>query len=478
MKMKMDWNGQRVLIIGAARQGTALARHLTTHGARVVLNDHRDANELAKVRQSLADIPVEWALGGHPLELLNNVDLVCISGGVPLTLPLIVEARNRGLPLSNDSQIFLDAVPCKVVGITGSAGKTTTTSLIGRMANASCELGVRNWSKLQPLTPNLQPRVWIGGNIGNPLITDVDEMNPDDLVVMELSSFQLDLMTCSPDVAAILNLTPNHLDRHGTMEAYKAAKARILDFQNPGDMAVLGQDDPGAWGLADSVRGDLLSFGITRPPKGRFGTFLHEGWITLWDREKPRKLLPTEAIRLRGEHNLLNVLAACAIAAAVDIPADSMQAGVENFAGAPHRLEFVRSWGGADWYNDSIATAPERSIAAIRSFDEPIVLLAGGRDKNLPWAKLAATVRQRVDHLVIFGEASEIVSHAMDAAAPAERPYSQTVCQYLQEAVAAAAQIVEPGDVVLLAPGGTSFDEFRDFAERGEYFRKWVNELT
>ncbi|MBL7164666.1 MAG: UDP-N-acetylmuramoyl-L-alanine--D-glutamate ligase, partial [Anaerolineales bacterium] len=400
--MQMDWNGQRVLIIGVARQGTALARYLTTHGARVVLNDHREADELVKVRQSLADIPVEWALGGHPLELLDDVDLVCISGGVPLTLPLIVEARNRGLPLSNDSQIFLEAAPCRVAGITGSAGKTTTTSLVGRMAQISCELGVRCWSKSRSLTPNPQPRVWVGGNIGNPLIADVDEMTPDDLVVMELSSFQLDLMTCSPDVAAVLNVTPNHLDRHGTMEAYTAAKARILDFQQPGDMAVLGHDDLGAWGLADSVRGGLLSFGMTRPPKGRFGTFLHEGWITLWDRETSRKLLPIEAIHLRGEHNLLNVLAACAIAAAVDIPADAMRAGVEKFAGVPHRLEFVRSWGGADWYNDSIATAPERAIAAIRSFDEPIVLLAGGRDKNLPWADLAAVVRQRVDHLVIF----------------------------------------------------------------------------
>ena len=476
--MQMDWNGQRVLIIGVARQGTALARYLTTHGARVVLNDHREADELVKVRQSLADIPVEWALGGHPLELLDDVDLVCISGGVPLTLPLIVEARNRGLPLSNDSQIFLEAAPCRVAGITGSAGKTTTTSLVGRMAQISCELGVRCWSKSRSLTPNPQPRVWVGGNIGNPLIADVDEMTPDDLVVMELSSFQLDLMTCSPDVAAVLNVTPNHLDRHGTMEAYTAAKARILDFQQPGDMAVLGHDDLGAWGLADSVRGGLLSFGMTRPPKGRFGTFLHEGWITLWDRETSRKLLPIEAIHLRGEHNLLNVLAACAIAAAVDIPADAMRAGVEKFAGVPHRLEFVRSWGGADWYNDSIATAPERAIAAIRSFDEPIVLLAGGRDKNLPWADLAAVVRQRVDHLVIFGEASEIVSRAMDAVTPAERSYTQDVCQNLQEAVGAAAQVVEPGDVVLLAPGGTSFDEFKDFAERGEYFRKWVNELT
>ncbi len=456
----MDWSTKRVLIIGAARQGTALASYLVAHGARVVLNDRRDADELATVRQSLDDLSIEWVLGSHPLELLDQVDLVCVSGGVPLTLPLIIEAQNRGLPLSNDSQIFLDAAPCKVIGITGSAGKTTTTSLVGQMLFETSN------------------RVWVGGNIGNPLIANLDEMTHDDVVVMELSSFQLELMTCSPDIAAVLNVTPNHLDRHGTMEAYSAAKARILDFQGPGDTAILGHDDPGAWGFADSVRGDLITFGMARPPKGRFGTFLQDDWITLWDRDSSQKLLPLESVQLRGEHNILNVLAACAIAAAVDTPADAMRAGVEKFTGVAHRLEFVRSWGGADWYNDSIATAPERAIAAIHSFEEPIVLLVGGRDKNLPWADLATVVSQQVDHLVIFGEASDIISRAMDAAENTGCPYTTKVCQGLHEAVQSAAEVVEPGDIVLLAPGGTSFDEFVDFAERGEWFRKWVNELT
>jgi len=467
MMNKLNWKGQRVLIIGAARQGTALGRYLASHGAQVVLNDRREADELTLIRQELADVPIEWAFGGHSLELLDDVDLVCVSGGVPLTLPLIVEAQKRNLPLSNDSQIFLDSAPCKVVGITGSAGKTTTTSLVGRISE---EMISHKYSIFKHL--------WVGGNIGNPLITNVDEMTPDDLVVMELSSFQLDLMTCSPDVAAVLNVTPNHLDRHGTMQLYKAAKARIVDFQSPGNTAILGSDDPGAWSLADSVRGDLLTFGMARPPKGKSGTFLHEGWITLWDRESAQKLLPVDTIQLRGEHNLLNVLAACAIATAVDIPAEAMSTGIEKFEGVPHRLEFVRSWGGADWYNDSIATAPERAIAAIRSFNEPIVLLAGGRDKDLPWADLADLVCQRVDHLVIFGEASDVISRAMDAAAPTARPYTQSVCLRLQEAIRAAAEVAEPGDVVLLAPGGTSFDEFKDFAERGEWFQKWVNELA
>jgi UDP-N-acetylmuramoylalanine--D-glutamate ligase len=451
-----------VLIVGAARQGIALARYLTDQGALVLLNDRRGADELAPAVGALADVPVEWALGGHPLELLDDLDAVCVSAGVPLTLPLVAEARARGIPLTNDSQIFLEAAPCRVVGITGSAGKTTTATLVGRMARA---------------VPHVN-RAWLGGNIGNPLITNVDEMVLDDLAVMELSSFQLELMTSSPQVAAVLNLTPNHLDRHGTMQAYTAAKARILDFQTPQDVAVLGHDDPGAWGLADSVQGDLLSFGLSPPPERQPGTFLNEGWIMLWDGKSSRGLVDQQAIRLRGEHNLLNVLAACAVAVAADFPVEAMRAGVEGFEGVPHRLEFVRSWQGADWYNDSIATAPERAIAAIHSFNEPLVLLAGGRDKDLPWDDFADLVRRRVDHLVVFGEAAELVRHAVNAANSTERPFSITQCKGLKEAVQAAAQLVGPGYVVLLSPGGTSFDEFDDFAARGESFRKWVKELT
>lgn len=461
--MMTNWKGRRVLIIGIARQGTALARYLVSQGAFVVLNDRRTADELSDAKQSLADLPVDWVLGEHPLDVLDDIDLVCISGGVPLSLPIVVEAQTRGIPLSNDSQIFLEVAPCKVIGITGSAGKTTTTSLVGQMATVASQKSAH---------------VWVGGNIGNPLISYVDEMSDADLVVMELSSFQLEQMTLSPQLAAVLNITPNHLDRHGTMQAYTQAKTRILDYQDSVDKAVLGRDDPGAWDLVDSVRGDLISFGLSRPPKGQRGTFLHEGWIKLWDRESTQDVLPLEAINLRGDHNIYNVLAACAIAIACDISVDAIRAGVDKFVGVPHRLEFVRSWKGIDWYNDSIATAPERTIAAIHSFGEPLVLLLGGRDKDLPWEDLAALVCQRVDHLVIFGEAAKIIAHAVETASSAARPYSVTVCWQLKDAVITAAEVAEPGSVVLLAPGGTSFDEFNDFAERGDWFRKWVNELN
>lgn len=240
----------------------------------------------------------------------------------------------------------------------------------------------------------------------------------------------------------------------------------------------MNREDAGSWEWASQVRGRLVSFGLHRPPPGQTGTYIEAGRLALQIGERQVNLMPQSVIRLRGEHNLVNVLAACAIAHAAGLPVDSMAAGIDGFEGVAHRLEFVREWHGAAWYNDSIATAPERSMAAIRSFSEQLILLAGGRDKNLPWADFAKLVHQRVDHLVLFGEAADKIMSAVGTARPGQHPFSVTLCATLREAVQAAANIVQPGDVVLLSPGGTSFDEFRDFEERGEYFQKWVKELT
>ena len=402
------WKERKVLVIGAARQGLAITRYLIGQGAHVTLNDQRSSEELSAALQALDDLPVEWALGGHPLKLLKDTDLVCVSGGVPLTLPIIAAALNQGIALSNDSQVFMDAVPCRVVSITGSAGKTTVTTLVGRIANAAYPQG-------SPSNP--ARKVWVGGNIGLPLINLVDQIHADDLVILELSSFQLELMTRSPWVAAILNITPNHLDRHHSMEAYTAAKARILKFQTAQDVAVLGREDPGAWSLLDQVAGRLVSFGIKPPTGQEDATFVQDEMLCLRQAGQIVPLMPRSVIRLRGEHNLQNVLAACATAHAAGIPTSAMQAGIEGFTGVAHRLQWVHQWSGADWYNDSIATAPERTIAAIRSFDEPLVLLLGGRDKQLPWEDLAALVRQRVDHLVVFGESAEKILQAIGSTA-------------------------------------------------------------
>lgn len=453
-----DWTGKRVLILGAARQGLAAARWLARHGAVVTLNDRRPESQMSAAREALAGLSVTWVLGGHPLEILDAADVLCISGGVPLENPLVAEAMRRGLPLTNDTQIFMEVVPCRTAGVTGSAGKTTTTTLVGLMAKAS-----------------LGKHAHVGGNIGDPLLNHVDEMTPDDLAILEISSFQLEQMTISPHIAAVLNITPNHLDRHGTMEAYTAAKKRILDFQSGEDVAILGRDDPGAWKLRFDACSKVISFGLSSLPAGMDGTYLAEGILHLRHRGVDIPLLRADRLHLRGEHNLLNVLAAFAIGDAAGLNLDAMLEAADSFLGVPHRLELVRERAGVKWYNDSIATAPERTMAAIRSFSEPIVLLLGGRDKNLPWGDLAELVRQRVGRVVLFGEAAEKIRAALEQAGG---PGTLEQYKSLEEAVRAAARLARPGDVVLLSPGGTSFDEFRDFEERGEAYRKWVSELS
>jgi UDP-N-acetylmuramoylalanine--D-glutamate ligase len=474
-----DWTGKRVLILGAARQGQALARWLARHGAHVTLSDKRSETDLEPARQSLADQPIKWVPGGHPLELLEDTDVLCLSGGVPLTSPIVAEAQKRGIPLSNDTQIFMEVAPCKTVGITGSAGKTTTTMLVGEMAKTTMSIVDSGPKTDAPSTIHRPPSVFVGGNIGNPLINYVDEMQPDDLAVLEISSFQLDQMSISPNVAAVLNVTPNHLDRHGTMEAYNAAKARILDFQNKDDVAILGRNDSGAWDFRKRVKGKLLSFGLSNLSVDQSGTYVSDGLYHLRDGNAYILLPIQNAIHLRGDHNRLNVLAAITIGHAAGLNLDAMLEAIDNFHGVPHRLELVRELHGVKWYNDSIATAPERTMAAIRSFDEPIVLMLGGKDKNLPWKDLAELVRERVDHVVVFGQAAEKILGALGSQKSGEkRPYSVQRCAALQEAIQQAAEVAQSGDVVLLSPGGTSFDQFSDFAERGEWFRTWVQELS
>jgi UDP-N-acetylmuramoylalanine--D-glutamate ligase len=332
--------------------------------------------------------------------------------------------------------------------------------------------------------PNAAParRAFVGGNIGDPLLNHVERMGADDLAVLEISSFQLEQLTISPNVAAVLNITPNHLDRHKTMEAYVAAKKRILEFQGPLDKAVLGRDDPGAWNLRSSARGEIQSFGMSHFEGPGDGTYYDEGILYLLDRGVDIPLLRRDQIDLRGDHNVLNVLAAFAIGHAVGLPLDAMLHAAQAFRGMPHRLEAVRELNGVRWYDDSIATTPERVIAAVESFSEPLVLLLGGRDKDLPWGELADLVRRRVDHVVLFGEAAEKIRRALTAAGASSkdgtRPYSIQSAAHLREAVSLAHDVAEAGAVVLLSPGGTSFDEFKDFEERGKSFRTWAQELT
>lgn len=488
MKKAGSWSEKTVLIIGIARQGIALARYLYQQGAAVIVNDRREIDQLKDARSALDGIPTKWILGEHPFSALDNVDLVCISGGVPSDLAIVVEAKNRGIPISNDSQIFLEECPCKVIGITGSAGKTTTTTLVGLIAQAAVE-DISKLTLLQedsiPISPFLQAgsKVWVGGNIGSPLISVLDQIQPTDIAIMELSSFQLEIMDISPDIAVLLNLSPNHLDRHKTMDHYIAAKSKIINYQTSQDIAVINLADEEVNRLIDDVQGQLVGFSHERLTRDVPGVYFDQdtNFVQLVPPSstggEPIDVIDAREIPLRGNHNLMNVLAACAAAYACGISPSAMEVGVKGFSGIPHRLEFVRRFGGADWYNDSIATAPERAIAAMEAFSDPLILLSGGRDKDLPWDSFASVASQRVKHLILFGEAVNVISSALSKY-DGETAYDVAICSGLKDAVKMAAELVREGDVVLLSPGGTSFDEFIDFEQRGEAYKKWVMELV
>ncbi len=458
MSRARELTGRRIVVLGLARQGVALAHFLVGQGAAVTISDVKTAEQLADAIKGLDGVPVKYVLGGHPLELLDGCELLCLSGGVPVDLPIVVEAQRRGIGLANDAQIFVERCPAPIIGITGSSGKTTTTALAGEMLKAA---GFHTW---------------VGGNIGNPLIADLKEIGPDDKVVMELSSFQLEVMTTSPHIAAVLNITPNHLDRHPTMEAYIAAKKRILDFQDYKDIAVLGYDDAEARNLAGDARGYVRFF--SRQAEVGRGAFVRDGGIVL-KQDTEQRICAVRDSKLRGPHNVWNVLAACALAGAAGADVSAMRRVAASFAGVAHRLQMVRELHGVHYYDDSIATAPERLVAALRSFDEPIVLLCGGRDKHLPWEEAARLVVERVSHLVLFGEMADLVESQVSKA---KSQISNVRCVVhrawtLENAVRVAAGLAQPGDVVLLSPGGTSFDAFRDFAERGTKFAEYVNSL-
>lgn len=457
-----DWHGRRAVILGLARQGKALARYLTSQGAEVVLSDMKPAADLETEFEELADLSLTYALGGHPAELLEGTDALFLSGGVPADLEIVERARQVGITVTNDAQLFLEQSPTPVIGITGSAGKTTTTSLVAEMAKVGLQGSGR--------------KVWLGGNIGFPLLNAVSEMDADDLAVMELSSFQLELMTRSPAIAALLNLSPDHLDRHGDMESYRSAKSHILEFQSSEDAALLNCSDALTWEMRNLVQGRLYAFG-DELPEGQEGGFIDDGSLKLMMHGAVLTICAADEVSIPGNHNRLNVLAAGVLASLANIPLDAIREVARTFRGVPHRLEHVRTVRGADWYNDSIATTPDRAIAAIEAFSRPIVLLAGGRDKDLDWRRFARVVYERVRAIVLFGEAAGKIEAALQSEGSDDQPLELQRVRTLNEAIEAAAGIAREGDIVLLSPGGTSFDEFENYEVRGEQFRRMVKGL-
>ncbi len=451
---------KQVTVLGLGIEGVDLVRYLAAQGASVTISDVKSPEELSRRIQELDGLAVRFSLGAHNVEDITAADMVFVSQGVPLTLPALSQARERGVPIGSMMKLFLELCPGTVVGITGSSGKTTTTALVDAMFQASGR------------------RHAMGGNIGVGLLALLDQITPDTWVVLEMSHTQLETVEHSPHIACVLNVTPNHLDRY-SWEDYTALKLRILQYQKRDDIAVLNLDDEVACSFATEAPGKVIWFSAKRVPSGG-GAFVREGWIVWKHGSVETKLLSTDAVPLLGAHNIANVLAAVTVGGAAGLEFAAMQHAIREFTPVPHRLELVNRIGGVAFYNDSITTTPERTMAGLASFHEPIILLVGGRGKSLPFDELARKAIERCRLVVCFGEAGPEIEEALrkvaipvnGAAPPVER------VNKLEEAIALAKTHARIGDIVLMSPACTSFDSYSNFEERGEDFRRIVQKLA
>lgn len=446
-----DVRGRRALVYSLGIEGRDLASWLLANGAAVTMSDTRSAAQLEAAKAS-APAGVERVVTGQPLLDPEGFDLVAVSQSVLRYDPALVRARQLGIAITSQMRLFLQLCRGRLVGITGSSGKSTTTALVGAMAR---EAGIDHV---------------VGGNIGEALLGRLDEITPETTVILEISHTQLQYTDRSPAIAAITNVTPNHLDQF-RWDEYVGLKRNLLLHQAGHDIAILNMDDDTSIGLIPSVRGGLTRTSLRGEVEGD-GAWLEGGEIVARRGGRPRPVVERAAIRLRGEHNIANVTMACAIADAAGLPIDAMARAARAFPGVPHRLEVVGSAAGITWINDSIATSPERAIAGIRALTGPVVLLLGGREKNLPLDGLQALVRERCRAVICFGESGALFCEAMSSAT-ADCLRVET----LSEAVAAAATRARSGDAVLLSPAGTSFDVYPHFEARGEAFRALVRAL-
>ncbi len=444
-------NGKRVLVYSMGIEGHDLAAWMVAHGAYVVISDTRDEAQLAAAGAAPPEGVAEVICDG-PLLSPDGFDLVAVSQSVLRHQPEMARARELGIPITSQMRLFLQLCPGRVLGITGSSGKSTTTALVGAMAAAA---GIDHI---------------VGGNIGQALLAKLGEIRRETTVVLEISHTQLQYTERSPAIAAITNVTPNHLDQF-SWEEYAGLKRNILIHQHAGDIAVLNMDDTTSRGMVPDVRSRLLRTSIHGEVSGD-GAWLDRGVIAARVGKHAVDLADRSQVKVRGDHNIANVVMASAVAMAAGWPAKAIAAAAREFRGLPHRLEVVGEALGATWINDSIATSPERTMAGLRAFSEPVVLLLGGREKNLPLDGLRSLAAERCRAVVCFGESRNLFC---DALAPVVK---RRVCvETLAEAVAAASGLVQPGDVALLSPAGTSFDAFPTFEHRGEAFRALVGAL-
>lgn len=451
----MEVAGKKVLIIGAARSGIACAGFLAARGARVALHDRKPLAEWEPDAVALKSERVGLVPGEVPGWLLDQMDLVVVSPGVPSKSIPLRYAERAGVEVIGEIEFAARFLQGRIIGITGSNGKTTTTSLTGELLR------------------NAGITVQVGGNIGQPLISLVETSQPDGWSVVELSSFQLDtIKDFHPQVAVVLNVTPNHMDRYESFTEYAAAKHRIFMNQGPGDLAVLNAADPLVSSWANGLRASVVSFNVMGELQE--GVFLRGTEIVSRTRDAERTLLTRADMKLRGLHNVENVLAAICVGLACGVNLESMRETIRNFRPVEHRLEFVSEIGGVKFYNDSKATSVDATLKAVEAFDDEqgqIILILGGRGKKAPYSPLAHLVEKRVRQLVLIGEDAGAIASQLGTVAPVQNANS------MGEAVQNAFKAAGPGDIVLLAPACASFDMFKDFEERGRVFKDEVRKL-
>jgi UDP-N-acetylmuramoylalanine--D-glutamate ligase len=444
-----DVRGKRVTVAGAARSGIAAAELLASRGASVTLSEARDE---APSADSLKARGVRLELSGHRAETFADADLVVLSPGVPVEQPAIAAARANGVPVIAEIELASRWLQGRVIAITGTKGKSTTTVLTGRILEAA---GFD---------------VTVGGNIGLPLSAQVDHSTPDTLHVVETSSFQLEHVdTFHPWIAVMMNFSPDHLDRHPTVDAYAAAKARIFENQQPDDWAVVNADDPTVLTLARRGRARIRRF--ARDTAVDAGTVIENGWIVDRQPTRSERLVPLDAIHLLGPHLVCDVMAAATVGAIAGAAPAAATAAVESFHGLEHAMEFVREIGGVKFVNDSKATNVESALRSIESFDRDLVAIIGGRFKGGDLGLLRAPLAARAKGVVAIGEARPLVRDTLAGAVDVQ------LADTFDDAVARAYALARPSGVVLLAPACASFDMFRDYAERGKRFKELVRAL-
>ena len=444
----MEIKGKKVLVLGLARTGRECARFLAQHGASVQVTDVRSEVELKQEMETLAALPIRYFLGGEDPDWLEGVDIIVPSPGVPAENVLLKEGSRRGIKILSEIEFACRFLRAPLVAITGTNGKSTTTTLVGEMLKAS------------------GAKVFVGGNIGTPLIGFVG--GDWEWGVVEVSSFQLEwIEEFRPRISVLLNLTEDHLDRYPNFRAYCHAKQRIFEAQAENDIAILSRDDRLVWEMRKRIRARVVSFGFSEVDDGVFVAAREMIWRDGSREEK----FPLSRVKIQGVHNVENMMAAIAAAKSAGVSASLIQKVLEEFPGLEHRLEFVREKDGVRYYNDSKGTNVGAVVKSLASFSDPVILLAGGVDKGGDYGILRQEIRQKVRRLVLFGEAQEIIARALG-------DLTETVIvENLEAAVGDAFAHARAGEVVLLSPACSSFDMFRNYAERGQVFKSLVQAL-